>query len=172
MININKEKRRFYLLFIIYIFIAFICIAIITSPFIMIDKMISPDRNKFNYGSALTNSKKFLNENIDDLNEIALEYIKNHDLESKKYKKVKSIYYSNYDVEKVSFEIDSKGSALGGQYYGLIHIPSGEYKGEDKLYIDESKGNVFIRKKLKENWFFYYDDYNGWVDLKEVKDTY
>lgn len=169
MTNINKEKRKFYLLFMLYLFIVIVCIMIINSPFIIIDKMVSYDKNKFDYDIALKNSMKFLNENIDDLNKLALEYIETHDLESKRYKKVKSIYYSDYEVEKVSFKIDSKGSALGGQYYGLIYVPNGEYLGEDKLYIKNDKERIFIRKKLKKNWFFYYDDYNGRVDLNKVK---
>lgn len=169
MVNINKEKRKFYLLFLLYLFIVFVCIMIINSPFAIIDKMLSSDENKFDYDSALKDSRKFLNENIDDLNKLALEYIETHDLESKRYKKVKSIYYSDYEVEKVSFKIDSKGSALGGQYYGLIYVPNGEYLGEDKLYIKNDKGRIFIRKRLEKNWFFYYDDYNGRVDLNKVK---
>lgn len=93
MVSIRKEKENFiyyfYYIFLLYIFIAFICIMIITSPFIVIDKLFSSDKNKFDYDSALKNSRKFLNENIEYLNNLSLEYMENHSLESKKFKKVK-----------------------------------------------------------------------------------
>lgn len=25
--------------------------------------------------------------------------------------------------------------------------------------------NIFIREKIKDNWYFYYDDYDGTVDI-------
>lgn len=74
-------------------------------------------------------------------------------------------------LENVVFECKAQG-ILGGQSWGLLYIPSNEYLGEKKLYIYDEKefksdsNNVFIRKKLKKNWFFYYDDWDGKVNLK------
>ena len=60
---------------------------------------------------------------------------------------------------------------LGGQYYGLIYIK--EYNDELIIY-DEFKetgtgNNIFIRKKIKDNWYIYYDDFDGKVDIKKIK---
>ncbi len=135
--------------------------------------------NKFDYQSSLTYARNFLNNNYESLNKLANEYLENHDLKTKKYKIVKSIRYSKTEyiymkeLENVIFECNYQGS-LGGQSWGLLFIPNNKYLDSKKLFIYNEKelntgNNIFIRRKLKDNWFFYYDDWDGKVDLSKVK---
>lgn len=135
--------------------------------------------DSFNYEEALEESITFLEDNEEELDKLAKEYLDNHEMKSKEFKIVNSISYSDTDgiknekLENVVFECKAQG-ILGGQSWGLLYIPSNEYLGKKKLYIYDEKefksdsNNVFIRKKLKKNWFFYYDDWDGKVNLKEV----
>ena len=56
---------------------------------------------------------------------------------------------------------------LGGQYYGLIYSQN----NHDGLIKNKEIGgnNIFIRQKITDNWYFYYDDYDGKVDVKKIK---
>ena len=59
---------------------------------------------------------------------------------------------------------------LGGQYYGLIYIQD---KFDELITYDgtklENENNIFIREKLKDNWYFYYDDYDGKVNIDKIR---
>ena len=60
---------------------------------------------------------------------------------------------------------------LGGQYYGLIYAK----ESKENLFIYDEKeetkqgNNVFIRQKIKDNWYFYYEDYDGKVNINKIK---
>ena len=76
----------------------------------------------------------------------------------------------NNEVEYIVFDLDSQGM-LGGQYYGLIYSKNNKL---DLIIFDEYKergkgNNIFIRKTIKDNWYFYYDDFDGKVDVDKIK---
>lgn len=59
---------------------------------------------------------------------------------------------------------------LGGQYYGIIYSKNNE---EKLIKNKEIHGNnIFIRQKIKDNWYFYYDDYDGKVNINKIKKYY
>lgn len=138
------------------------------------------ENDSSDYDGALEDATTFLKENEKELNELARNYLDNHNFESREFKIVKSIKYSNIEsineesLENVVFDCDAQGM-LGGQYWGLMYIPSDQYLGEKDLYVYDEKeieregNNIFIRKRIKKNWFFYYNDWDGKVDLKQVK---
>lgn len=70
--------------------------------------------------------------------------------------------------------MDAQGF-LGGQYYGLIYSKDENiYNGKDLFIYDENKetgegNNIFIRKKILDNWFFYYNDWDGKVKIDNIK---
>ena len=73
-------------------------------------------------------------------------------------------------TEYIKLDLDSQGM-LGGQYYGLIYTK----ESKEKLIIYDEKeetkkgNNVFIRQKIKDNWYFYYEDYDGKVNINKIK---
>ena len=72
-------------------------------------------------------------------------------------------YYSCYrDQGFVKFDIDAQGM-LGGQYWGLVYAENGILYGEaETYYFEEEDGNNIIRaEKIKGNWWFYWEDYDG-----------
>ena len=81
-------------------------------------------------------------------------------------------YYYDYNLNfkskeaYIKFDIDAQGM-LCGQYYGLIYSKN----NHDELIKNKEIGgnNIFIRQKIKDNWYFYYDDYDGKVDVKKIK---
>ena len=38
----------------------------------------------------------------------------------------------------------------------------------DELSETGEGNNIFIRKKINNNWYFYYDDYDGKIDLNKL----
>jgi len=161
---------RFWQLMIVVILISFSGVCMCLHILFGLD-----DRKKIDYKASEKKTIEFLNNNIYELNNLAQKYLKNHNLESQKYKMIQSIKYDkDEDVEYVQFEYNSQG-ILGAKDWGLLYIPDNHYLGKKDLYIyDEYQergtgNNIVIRKKLKENWFFYYVDWDGDVKLSDVK---
>lgn len=133
--------------------------------------------NKFDYDEAYTSAINYLNENEKELNKIVDELYKT---KSSKKNPTKDIRYTSYnylndfnfkyETEYIIFDLNGQGM-LGGQNYGLIYSK----ENNDSIIIyDEYKktgngNNIFIRKKIRDNWFFYYNDYDGKVNVDKIK---
>lgn len=140
---------------------------------ITLDSFYNKEFNKFDYDKAKKITIKYLNKNEEQLKKIAEELYENKSsiedpLENARYV---GYYYDdrlNYESkeEYVKFDIDAQGM-LGGQCYGLIYSKN----NHDGLIKNKEIGgnNIFIRQKIKDNWYFYYDDYDGKVDVKKIK---
>jgi len=146
--------------------------------------------HRYDFITAVENCDKFLSNNIDDLTQIANRVLSTKSVERDVkikgvFRPIRYISYYNgtnypeyYDMAKeeyVSIDLDAQGM-LGGQYWGLLYIPENSYHGEEDIYIwDEKKergegNNIMIRGKLRDNWFFYYDDYDGFIEyIDEIK---
>lgn len=149
---------------------------IIISLFFVFNK----DFAKFSYNSAKDNVIKYLDVNEKELIKIANNLYKD---KSSKKNPYKGITYASYnevaEINKwneknyVKFDLDAQGM-LGGQYYGLIYSTEKNFFDSRSLIIyDEHKetgdgNNIFIRQKIKKNWYFYYDDYDGIVDTSKI----
>lgn len=133
--------------------------------------------NKFDYNEAKEYTIKYLNKNKNQL-EIVVNELNKSKL-SLKYP-IKDISYASYNyltdfdfdnkTEYIIFDLNSQG-ILGGQYYGLIYTKNNKL---DLIIYDEYKetgtgNNIFIREKVKDNWYFYYDDFNGKVNINKIK---
>lgn len=165
------ENKRIILKYISLIIIIFIVgISILSVCFSLMD-------NNLSYDDAKSNCEKFLNSNKRKLNMIVKEVIKSKSKEVNEEYKIDGVRYISYDIEKgyITFDMDGQGF-LGGQTWGLIYSTSNRYANEKELYIYDqnqkttSGNNVFIREKIKDHWFFYYDDYDGKVDVKGIID--
>lgn len=129
-----------------------------------------------NYNSAKRESINFLNDNKLELEEIFDEIILNSSNgKDGKYKEKFYIYYIDFDNQKyIKLDIDSQGM-LGGQYWGIIYCPSDDLLGNDniKIYDENTEtsdgNNIFIKEKVKDKWYFYYENYDGKVDIKEIE---
>ena len=132
------------------------------------------ENNKFNYNKAKQIAVKYLNKNEEQLKTIAEELYESKGSKENPIKKIKfARYFRDFDFkgngDYIKFNIDSQG-ALGGQYYGLLYTKD-NYK--NLIIYDGSKvqdgNNIFIKQKIKDNWYFYYDDYDGKVNIKKIK---
>lgn len=137
---------------------------------------------KFTYDSAKKETIHYLEENKKELESIADELYKSKSSKERPYKYISySSYcdYTKYDFsleksEYVQFDMDAQGF-LGGQYYGLIYSKDKNiYDNKDLFIYDENKetdegNNIFIRQKISDNWYYYYDDYDGKVQIKNIK---
>lgn len=140
---------------------------------ITLNSFYNKEFNKFDYDKAKKITIKYLNKNEEQLKKIAEELYENkssieNPLENARYVGYYYDYRLNYESkeEYVKFDIDAQGM-LGGQYYGLIYSKN----NYDELIKNKEIGgnNIFIRQKIKDNWYFYYDDYDGKVDVKKIK---
>ena len=119
---------------------------------------------------------KFLEKNIKELEEISKELILSKDTEWKKHDKLQYGYgyKDSNNKEYIQFDLDAQGF-LGGQYWGLQYSPNDDYLdgANIKIYDEKErtgKGNdIFIIEKIKENWYFYYEDYDGKVNIKTIE---
>lgn len=138
-----------------------------------INKSWEKEFNRFNYDKALKTTTKFLNENENELKTIVDKLYESKSLIQKPLKNIEnsSYEYDKYfdyknEIEYIKFDIDAQGM-LGGQYYGLIYLKE---NNEELIIYDEKYGNnIFIREKLKDNWYFYYDDYDGKVNIDKIR---
>ena len=135
------------------------------------------ETNIFDYDSAKKKSYNFLYNSNDELQKLVNELY-----ESKNSKKnpLSMVSYASYDyledfdfknkTEYIKIDLSAQGM-LGGQYYGLMHVKEPK---EDLIVYDEYKetqkgNNIFIRQKIEDNWYFYYEDYDGKVDINKIK---
>ena len=133
--------------------------------------------SEFNYNNAKKDTINYLNKNEKQLKELVNELYQSKSSTNNPYK---DIGYATYDyledfnfkekIEYIKVDLNSQGM-LGGQYYGLIYSNFNENK---LIVYDEFKetgkgNNIFIREKIKNNWYFYYDDFDGKVDVKKIK---
>lgn len=140
---------------------------------ITLDSFYNKEFNKFDYYKAKQITIKYLNKNEEQLKKIAEEVYEDkssieNPLENIRY----AGYYYDYNLNfkskeaYIKFDIDAQGM-LCGQYYGLIYSKN----NHDELIKNKEIGgnNIFIRQKIKDNWYFYYDDYDGKVYVKKIK---
>lgn len=136
---------------------------------------------RFTYYSGKREIIKYLENNKSELENIAKELYKNRISKKKPYENIRYGSYFEFQeftfLEKstfVKFDFDAQGM-LGGQYYGLIYSPdSNIYDGNDLFIYDENKetgkgNNIFIREKIADNWYYYYDDFDGKVKIEDIK---
>ena len=171
-----KEVLKIFLITIVAVFI------ILFLGYCFLNLLWEKDFNKFNYDSAKKETTQYLKENRKELESIANELYKSKSSKKRPYKYIRySSYcdYTEYDSsleksEYVQFDMDAQGF-LGGQYYGLIYSKDKNiYDGKELFIYDENKktddgNNIFIREKISDNWYYYYDDYDGKVDPKKIK---
>lgn len=167
-----KPKIAFLLIFIILFFA-------IASVIIFLNISGGIFKSRKSYSEAEEYSINYLNSNAKQLTKIAKEVIKERsdDGFSTKISEIRSIYYGDSDVisngDYVTFNFYDNGFYHDVDW-GLIYSPSNKFEGEDELYtydqsINDTKGNnVYVRKKIKDNWFFYYSDYDGDTNLNEI----
>lgn len=147
-----------------------IVVIIIFCGYLSLLKLYKTDFDRFTYDSGKREIIKYLKENKSQLESIAIELYESKSSNDSPYKKISyASYCKNNSLEKssfVKFNFDSQGF-LGGQYYGLIYSQGGNiYDGKDIIIYDEKKetgegNNIFIREKIADNWYYYYDDYDG-----------
>ena len=124
------------------------------------------------YTNAKNEVEKYLDNNVEELTEIALTILKSKETQGINFKGISNLYYgvNKNNEEYVDFHVNAQGF-LGGQYWGLYYMPNNKYLGEDTLYIwQETNGNnVIVCKKLRDNWFFYYIDYDGNININIIE---
>ena len=123
---------------------------------------------EYDYFSSKKSSVKYLNSNIEKLEKLfnQTEYTSKENylkLDDGKSYVVKLGANGKY----VELEIDAQGM-LGGQYWGLIYC-TGDYLEGKEIEILGGGNNIFITEKIKDNWYFVYEDYDGKVDINEIK---
>ena len=92
---------------------------------------------------------------------------------TKEIRLAKYNYLSDFNfkekTEFIEFSIYNSG-LFGGQDYGLIYS---KINSENIIIYDEKEAigegnNIFIREKIYENWYFYYNDWDGEVDAFKI----
>ena len=152
-------------------------VIIIFCAYLSFQKLYKTHFDRFTYDSGKREMMKYLKENKSELEKIAIELYESKSSKNSPYKKISyGSYVKNNSLEKssfVQFDFDSQGF-LGGQYYGLIYSQDENiYDGKNIIIYDEKKeigegNNIFIREKLADNWYYYYDDYDGKIKSKDV----
>lgn len=132
--------------------------------------------NGFNYYSIKEDTIKYLEDNEDILNEIVEKLYENKSSiknPTKEIRLAKYNYLSDFNfkekTEFIEFSIYNSG-LFGGQDYGLIYS---KINSENIIIYDEKEAigegnNIFIREKIYENWYFYYNDWDGEVDAFKI----
>lgn len=163
-------KKKIIITFTIQISIIFIGILLIA---LAINKSWKKEFDRFDYDKAKKTTIKYLNKNEEQLKTIVDELYENKSSIENPIENIKDAGYhnsSNFNFknneEYIKFNIDAQGM-IGGQYYGLIYSKN----NEEKLIKNQDLhgNNIFIRQKIKDNWYFYYDDYDGKVNINKIQ---
>lgn len=163
------------------IFILLLGVVILVIAGVLVFLAISHDvfKSRKSYSEAEKYSINYLNSDTEQLTKIAKKVIKekSSDSVSTKIKDIQSIHYGGGNFmtngNYVTFTFYDNGFYHDVDW-GLIYSPANNFAGEDELYtydesINDSEGNnVYVRKKIKDNWFFYYNDYDGDTKLNEI----
>lgn len=163
-------KKKVIIIFLIQILIIFSGILLIA---LAINKSWKKEFDRFDYDKAKKTAIKYLNKNEEQLKTIVDELYENKSSIENPIENIKHARYyydDNFnfknDEEYVKLDIDAQGM-LGGQYYGLIYSKNND---EELIKNKELFGNnIFIRQKIKDNWYFYYDDYDGKVNINKIQ---
>lgn len=156
-----------------------LCVMIVVTLILSIIFIINQKMNftKFNYNDSKKDAITILNKNKKQLTKIGNEL---YETKSNKSNPIDEISYANFlsaesnsiKKEYVQFGIDAQGM-LGGQYYGLIYATSDINSGKNVNIVDESQygngNNIFIYEFIEKNWYFYYFDYDGKINVNEIK---
>lgn len=158
-----------------------VLLSIILCGYLFLQITYKSEFEKFTYDSGKLQITKYLENNRRELENIANELYKSKSSKKRPYKNIEYSSYCNYkqlnSFEKSSFvQFDFAAQGMnGGQYYGLIYSKDSNIYDDNDLFIyDENneigKGNnVFIREKIANNWYYYYDDYDGKVKVEDIK---
>ncbi len=163
-------KKKVIIIFLIQILIIFSGILLIA---LAINKSWKKEFDRFDYDKAKKTAIKYLNKNEEQFKTIVDELYENKSsIENPLENIIHARYYydDNFnfknDEEYVKLDIDAQ-EMLGGQYYGLIYAKNNE---EELIKNKELHGNnIFIRQKIKDNWYFYYNDYDGKVNINKIQ---
>ena len=162
-------KKKIIIIFFIIFLIIIIGLLLLK---ITLDSFYNKEFDRFYYNKSKKITIKYLNKNEEELKKIVDEL---YESKSSIENPLEDIRYAEYcyddnlnfkrKEEYIKFDIDAQGM-LGGQYYGLIYSKN----NYDELLKNKEIGgnNIFIRQKIKDNWYFYYDDYDGKVDFNKL----
>jgi len=129
---------------------------------------------EYDYFSSKRYCINYLNNNIRELETLfnKVEYHSEQNIFELDDGKTYSVGICAAYTKYVKLEIDAQGM-LGGQYWGLIYCTGDYLDGKEMEIIGETgeDNNVFITEKIKDNWYFFYEDFDGKVDVNKVKDN-
>lgn len=131
--------------------------------------------NKSEYDKAKKESLNFLNKNITKLEELSKKSLRNEDEKAHEFKGKKYYYSVRNGKECVVIEINAQGM-LGGQYWDLIYCED-DYIDKNNVkiyneYEETGKGNnIFVTEKIRDNWYFLYEDWDGKVDTTNIRNN-
>lgn len=158
-----KGKKRYFV-------IIGILILIILLLLLLIIYMRVPKQT--HYEKVKKESVEFLKKNYSELVKLSEELILEKSEKSVEYQGTTIGYEYWEDTECVEIRIGAQGF-LGGQYWGLIYSPNDDYLDGETIkiynqYITGSGNNIFVYEKIKKKWYFFYEDYDGTIDLIEI----
>ena len=124
---------------------------------------------KYNYNTAKTETIKYLGNNMTNLESRCNMILENKPEKCVAYDELIYCYHNVEEKESIEISINSQGF-LGGQYWGLIYS-SDNLLDNKNISIEKSNSgnNIFIREKLQNKWYFYYYDYDGSINVEEIK---
>ncbi len=125
------------------------------------------------YERAKKETLSFLDENIKQLEELSKESLSKKYSEMQTFKTKEYYFDENNGKEYIVININAQGM-LGGQYWYLLYCEDDFLDGKNIYIYDEYKetgsgNNIFIVEKIKDNWYFYYQDWDGKVDITKIE---
>lgn len=155
----NKKKK--------IILISILLFIIIIVTILSLYKMSDND-----YDKAKKETLNFLDKNLSELEKISKEGLSIKNKEVQKYKTKKYHFTENDGKEYIVININSQGM-LGGQYWDLIYCEEDYLDGKNIDIYDEYKetgsgNNIFIVEKIRDNWYYSYQDWDGKVDTTKI----
>ena len=165
--NLKKERNKILIIYGIFLLI------FILFPIVLYRIFFYEDIH-YSYKVLNGDSEIFLNLNYEKLDKLSKSYFYDKENTKLEYENIKYIEYeknSNGD-EYLKMSIGSK-RLLDHKEWGLLYIPGNAYYGNTYYIYDEEnetgRGNdLYVVEKLRDNWFFYYNDYSGKTSYEDI----
>lgn len=163
--------KRFLKNIFVFVFTSVLTLGLIILAYYIMFRLSFSEKN---YYSAKSDAISYLKKNKDIMIKVADKCY--NDKICDQNESLKNSYKNNYDNRGyVEFYVDGQGM-LGGQSWGIIYTPFIDFIDGEHIYIyiydekETSKGNnIIIIEKIENNWYFYYIDYDGEVDLTKFQ---
>lgn len=126
------------------------------------------------YDMAKDETLKYLEEKTVEIEKLSKEYLQEKNPKCKQNDELLYCYGKYHNKEIITISLSNNYYKLDNNYigeneWGIIYSLNDLLDNKNISIIQpENENYIFVKEKMQEHIYFYYDDYDGLVDIKEL----